>query len=443
MKKRRQNRFRTAPPVSLEIEKLVYGGAGLARSGGITYFVPFVLPGEAILARIVEKKKTFVRAEIAELQRPAPGRTAAPCPHFTVCGGCQYQHIRYEDQIEAKREILRENLARLGGIQWDGPITLHASPPFGYRNRAQWKLRSLENVRNDKIISGPGQAIGYFRAGSNDLCAVEQCALLAPPLASALDSLRKELALGTLPTTIRQIEAFAEPGGSLLLNVSFPTLPSSPSQVCQQFRKLLPAASSVLLLETAGEQMELEGQGYLNYPVGAVRYRVGHMSFFQVNRFLLEEMAQTVTNRASGRLALDLYAGVGLFSVALGKGFERVVAVEADPAASRDLEENIRAAHISGQAINSDVATFLANCKEQPELVILDPPRAGVETEILRSIATLKPQQIIYMSCDPATLARDLKVMHEAGYRIDTLDLFDVFPQTFHIETMVRLTPEP
>ena len=438
MKKRPHNRSRPAPPVSLEIEKLVYGGAGLARSGGITYFVPFVLPGEAVRARIVDKKKNFVRAEIAELERPAPGRTAAPCPHFTVCGGCQYQHIRYEDQLEAKREILRENLARLGGIQWDGPIALHASPPFGYRNRAQWKLRSLENAPN-----GRGQAIGYFRAGSNDLCAVEECALLAPPLASALDGLRKELALGTLPTTIRQIEAFADPEGSLLLNVSFPTLPSSAGRVCQQFRKLLPTVSSVLLLETAGEQMELDGQGYLDYPVGAARYRVGHMSFFQVNRFLVEEMAQTVTNGATGRLALDLFAGVGLFSVALGGGFERVVAVEADPAASRDLEENMRAAHVAGQAINSDAGEFLANWKEQPDLVILDPPRAGVEAEILRSIARLNPRQIIYMSCDPATLARDLKVLNEAGYRIDTLDLFDVFPQTFHIETMVRLTPEP
>lgn len=443
MKKQRHNRSRSTPPVSLEIEKLVYGGAGLARSGGITYFVPFVLPGEAVRARVVEKKKNFVRAEIAELERPAPGRIEAPCPYFTVCGGCQYQHIRYEDQLEAKREILRENLARLGGIEWNGPITLHASPPFGYRNRAQWKVRPLENSQDGGATNSRAQAIGYFRAGSNDLCAVEQCALLAPPLASALDALRKELALGTLPATIRQIEAFAGPEGSLLLNVSFPTLPASAGRVCRQLRNLLPAASSVLLLETAGEQMELDGQGYLNYPVGAVRYQVGHMSFFQVNRFLVEEMAQAVTNRAAGRLALDLFAGVGLFSVALGGKFERVVAVEADPAASRDLEENMRAANVAGQAINSDAGTFLGNCKEQPDLVILDPPRAGVEAEILRSIASLHPQQVIYMSCDPATLARDLKIMNEAGYRIDTLDLFDVFPQTFHIETMVRLTPKP
>jgi 23S rRNA (uracil1939-C5)-methyltransferase len=252
-----------------------------------------------------------------------------------------------------------------------------------------------------------------------------------------------EIASGTLPMAIREIEVFAEPEGSLLVNVSFPNFPENPRRAFKRLQEILPAAGSVLLLETAGERMELEGQGYLNYAVGSSRFRVGHLSFFQVNRFLLEEMAQTVTNGAAGRLALDLYAGVGLFSVPLGRGFERVVAVEADPAAARDLEENMKSASIAGQATCADAATFLADWKEQPDLLILDPPRAGVEIEVLRSIARLKPRQVIYISCDPATLARDLKEMRGAGYRIDALDLFDVFPQTFHIETLVHLTPEP
>ncbi|HVB35561.1 MAG TPA: 23S rRNA (uracil(1939)-C(5))-methyltransferase RlmD [Patescibacteria group bacterium] len=440
---KRPRRTVSPAPIALEIEKLVYGGAGLARSGGVTYFVPFVLPGEAIQARPVEGKKNFVRAEVVEVQRPAPGRVAAPCPYFTVCGGCQYQHIGYEHQLEAKREILRETLARLGGVSWDGPIALHASPPFGYRNRAQWKVRPLTNAAGEGESKGRALALGYFRAGSNDFCAVDQCGLLAPPLAEALEALRKELASGRLPSAIREIEAFAEPGGSLLVNVSLPTLPETPRRLFQRLREVLPALGSLLLQETAGERMQLEGQGYLNYPVGDATYRVGHMSFFQVNRFLLEEMTQSVAHGPAGGLALDLYAGAGLFSVPLGKRFERVVAVEADPAAARDLEANLKNAGIAGQALNSDAATFLADWKQQPDLVILDPPRAGVESDVLRSIAELKPPQITYISCDPATLARDLKQMRSAGYRISAIELFDVFPQTFHIETLVHLTPEP
>jgi len=438
---KRPGRTVSTKPIPLEIEKLVYGGAGLARSEGVTYFVPFVLAGETIQARPLERKKNFVRAAVAEIERPAPGRVAAPCPYFTVCGGCQYQHIGYEGQLEAKREILRETLGRLGGVNWDGPIPVHASPPFGYRNRAQWKVRPAKNAAGE-TASGP-LALGYFRAGSNNFCAVDQCALLAPPLAEALGALRAKLGSGRWPATMREIEVFAEPEASLLVNVSFPTLPDAPRRVAGRLREALPSVRSVLLRETAGERMELDGPGYLDYAVGPARYRVGHMSFFQVNRFLLEEMSRTVTEGLAGGLALDLYAGVGLFSVPLGSRFERVVAVEADPAAARDLELNLKAAGVAGQAVNAEAGTFLESSKEQPDLVILDPPRAGVQPEVLQSVVRLKPRQITYVSCDPATLARDLKEFSAAGYRISALDLFDVFPQTFHIETLVQLTPEP
>lgn len=440
MKRPRQKA--SAAPIVLEIEKLIYGGAGLARSGGVAYFVPFVLPGETIRARPVEQKKNFVRAKALEVQHPAPGRIEPPCPYFTICGGCQYQHIVYENQLEAKREILRETLARLGGVNWDGPIVLHASPPFGYRNRAQWKVRPLANAGAVSETVRHAMGIGYFRAGSNDFCAVEQCALLAPPLTEALEILKKELSSGGVPPSLREIELFAEPEGSSLMKLSFPAMPGSPRRVFERLHEILPSVRSVLLQETAGERMELDGQGYLSYPVGPARYQVGHMSFFQVNRFLLEEMANTVTGGPAGRLALDLYAGVGLFSVPLASRFERVVAVEADPAGARDLEANLKAASVAAQAVNSDAGTFLADWREQPDLVILDPPRAGVAPDVLGSIARLKPSRITYVSCDPATLARDLKALRSDGYRVAAIDLFDVFPQTFHIEAMVHLTPE-
>lgn len=162
-------------PVELKVEKLVYGGDGLARQGGITYFVPLVAPGETVLAEPVLWRRNFIRARALRVLEPAAGRVEPPCPYFGLCGGCHYQHLSYELQLEAKGEILRETLRRLGGVRWEGPVGMHPSPPFGYRNRAQWKIRPR--------TSGAGLELGYYRMGSRSLCAVDQCALLVPPLA--------------------------------------------------------------------------------------------------------------------------------------------------------------------------------------------------------------------------------------------------------------------
>jgi 23S rRNA (uracil1939-C5)-methyltransferase len=430
-------------PVTIEIEKLVYGGDGLARHEGAAYFAPFVLAGETVRVRPVESRKNFVRAETLDILQPSPERVTPPCPHFTVCGGCHYQHIGYERQLEAKRDILLESLARIGHVRWEGPVELHASPPFGYRNRAQWKVRPLRAPRGGNDPNDRSLAIGYFQGGSNRLCAVEECPVLAPPLAAALDGLRAALAADELPSTIREIHAFAGPDGALLVNVTLASFPDSPRRLAASLRAAVPGLRSLLLEETPGERMELDGPGFLNYPVGGIDYRVGHMSFFQVNRFLVETMAETVTASAAGGLALDLYAGVGLFSVPLARKCERVVAVEADPAAARDLEANVSAAGVAAQAVNADAGKFLADWNERPDLVVLDPPRSGAPPEILSALGRLKPARIAYLSCDPSTLARDLGELLKAGFRIGEMHLFDVFPQTYHIETLVHLTTEP
>lgn len=426
-------------PVTLEIEKLVYGGDGLARREGVIYFVPFVLPGEQILARPVDPRKNFVRAQIAQILQPSPERATPPCPYFTACGGCQYQHIDYPRQVAAKRDILLETLSRLGRLQWDGPVELHTSQPFGYRNRAQWKVRPVYSDGPGNEEGKASLALGYFRAGSNQLCAVDECAVLVPPLGQALAALQAEIATGGMPPSLHEIAAFASPDGGLLLNVSLAELPNSPQRLIRRFREAVPAARSVLLQETAGERMELDGPGYLQYEVAGTSYQVGHLSFFQVNRFLVEPMVEAVTAGPSAGLALDLYAGAGLFSLPLARRFERVVAVEADPAAARDLEANLKAAGDSAQAVNAETGTFLSNWREKPDLVVLDPPRSGVPADTLAALARLKPDRIHYLSCDPSTLARDLGELGKAGYRVAELHLFDVFPQTFHIETLAVL----
>jgi 23S rRNA (uracil1939-C5)-methyltransferase len=422
----------------VKIEKLIYGGEGLAYHNGATVFVPFVLPGELVRATPVEEKKKFVRARVEQLLESSPARIRPRCPHYTVCGGCDYQHIPYEAQLNYKTEILSETLRRLGRIEWPGVITTHASPPWGYRNRAQWKVRPLEAGAADAEKTKLG--VGYFRANSTALCAVEDCSILSPLLLKTLLCLREALAAGALPRHLREIEAFGDASDSkLLLTATFAGFPSHIAEVAEKFRALVPEIESVLLHDPSHERMELSGPGFITYQVGEIGFRVGHFSFFQVNKFLVEELMREVVDREeAGKLALDLFAGVGLFSAPLAKRFEHVIAVEANPAATRDLEANvagIRAVEVR----TADVERYLDRCKEKPDLVVLDPPRAGMEPSALAKLARLSPARITYVSCEPPTLARDLAVLREKGYDISEVHLFDFFLQTFHMEAVVRL----
>lgn len=429
--------------MEITIEKLIYGGEGLAHHDGSTVFVPFVLPAERIAAASVEQKKKFIRARVERVLEPSPDRAAARCPHFGVCGGCDYQHIPYESQLKYKTDILRETLRRIGRVDWPGEITTHASPPWAYRNRAQWKVRPLGE-------DGAGSmGIGYFRADSTALCAVEDCAILSPLLLKTLLALRTAAATGMLPRELREIEGFAGGDDSrLLITATFAGFPPRAEELVEKLRGILPEIESLLFHDPTRERMELDGPGFVECEAAGSTYRVGHFSFFQVNRFLAGELARVVAeNEADGRLAFDLFAGVGLFSVPLAKRFARVIAVESNPAAARDLEANTsgRVAR-SGRVIevrSADVEQFLTKLKERPELVVLDPPRAGLTPGIIKQLARIAPARITYVSCDPPTLARDLAAFAKAGYDISSVHLFDLFPQTFHMETVVSLPRRP
>jgi 23S rRNA (uracil1939-C5)-methyltransferase len=438
--------------MDITIEKLIYGGDGLAHHEGSTVFVPFVLPAERVSAAPVERKKKFIRARVERLIEPSAGRAVPPCPYFGVCGGCNYQHIAYEAQLQYKTEILRETLRRLGHIEWPGEIASYAGPPWGYRNRAQWKVRALEqDAANPSATAASGEpqatslSIGYFGANSTTLRPVEQCAILSPLLLKTLLAFRDALAAGQFPRNLREIEAFAGADDSkLLITLTFSGGFPPAKDIAEKVRAIAPELESLLLHDPTRERVDLAGPGFVQYKAGGSSYRVGHLSFFQVNRFLIDEMAALIAgNDEGGRLALDLFAGVGLFSVPLAKRFDRIVAVESNPAAARDLEFNIssRAEPNRGaiEARAMDVETFLERFKEKPDLVVADPPRAGLSPKIVKRLARIKPTHITYISCEPPTLARDLAELLKAGYEISALHLFDLFPQTFHMEAAVLL----
>ena len=423
--------------MDVKIEKLIYGGDGLAHHEGATVFVPFVLPGETVAVVPTETKKKFVRGRLESVLTPSPERIAADCPHFLICGGCHYQHIPYEAQLRYKEHILRETLRRIGKIDWTGPIVTHASPPWGYRNRAQWK------VRESGIDDAP--QIGYFQASSTAIVPIETCPILSPRVLSTFQVIRELLSSGGLPPSLREVEAFAdERDESVLLTLTYGKFPKTLGETQQLLREKIPTLASVLFQDVQQNRMELKGPGSLNYSVGEFRYRVSHLSFFQVNRFLVGEMAEAVAEAAGiGELAVDIFAGVGLFSLPLSRKFKRVIAAESNPVAVRDFKDN--AAAPENRATNkieireSDSVEFLSRARQKTDCVVLDPPRAGLGVEGTAALRKVGPATIVYVSCEPSTMARDLEILVAQGYAVSVVHLFDLFPQTFHIESMVKL----
>ncbi|HYW46130.1 MAG TPA: class I SAM-dependent RNA methyltransferase [Bryobacteraceae bacterium] len=387
------------------VEKLVYGGDGLARLEGRVVFVPFVLPGERVRAEVEQEKPGWLRARPLEVVEPAAARVAPPCPYFARCGGCHYQHAPYQEQLSAKREILAEELRRLGKIAAPNEVDVISAEPLGYRNRAQF------HIQNGRL--------GYWEARSHNLCAIEACPISSPKVNGAIRALNGMLRDPRWPPFVRSLEVFTDER-QVQLNVLETERP-----VARRF------------FDWCAETISGLVSGPLDYQG---RFRVSGNSFFQVNRFLADRLVETAIDGARGETALDLFAGVGLFSLALAERFGEIGAVESAAGAVRDLEFNAaRAGRSNLRAEHGSAEAYLTRLERAPDFVLLDPPRAGLGKAVVRRLIELRPPDIAIVSCDPATLARDLAGLTAAGYQVERMTLVDLFPQTFHLETVVRL----
>jgi 23S rRNA (uracil1939-C5)-methyltransferase len=427
--------------MELTIEKLVYGGDGLARvaSGdrAKTIFVPYVLPKERVEARIIEQKPGFAHAQLNAVIESSTLRSAPPCPYFTACGGCHYQHIAYEHQLRFKSEILSETLRRVGKLEVPLEIQTHSSPALNYRNRTRFHVRS-----------DPEFAIGYFRHASRELVPIRECPISSPLINRALEVLWKIGAAKQLPPAIYEMELFAnERDDELLTELYVRELrqPSGLQDFARNFAQSLPgvvgiAASypSEAVRHTAAMPEVLSGQKTLNYRVGEETYRVSAGAFFQTNRHLVGRMVDLAINGRGGRVALDLYSGVGLFTLPLARRFERVVAVECSPVSADDLR-SVAPANVKVSSQTTEKYLTCALGKLRPDLIVVDPPRSGLGPVVSREISKLSASEVVYVSCDPATLARDLKQLTSSAFEIAQIHLIDLFPHTFHVETCAIL----
>jgi 23S rRNA (uracil1939-C5)-methyltransferase len=455
--------------MKLAIEKVVYGGSGLAHldegaAKGESVFVPFTLPGEIVEASTPEARGSFSEAAMEEIVEPSPNRTMPHCAHFGACGGCQYQHAFYDAQLQLKQDILQETLERAGlnslpaiqqlrikkeilqetleraGLDMLPEINGHAAQPWGYRNRIRLRVSAPEGVPQ----------VGYLRRASTEFLPVQMCPIAAPILWRTSEAfLELNAGFAAWIHATEEIEVFTT-GDEQKLQVTLfvRTRPTKGfNELCEALHERMPelAGAGVQIMESSArgrKSVRLRpgpawGAPGLSYIAGEESYWVSRSSFFQVNRFLVERLIELTTAGRSGKLAWDLYAGVGLFSRVLAKTFAEVVAVEA---AGGDLETNFRG--MGSQAVTSTTVEFLRQAaleRDRPNLIVMDPPRAGVGAEVCALLARVKAPDIVYVSCDPVTLGRDLRAMVDSGYRLNQLHLVDMFPQTFHQETVAVL----
>lgn len=377
---------------------------------GRVALTPFVLPGEVARVEPEQERPDLIRTRLIEVVSPSPHRSVPPCPFFYECGGCHYQHARYEFQVEQKAAILREQLRRVGRIDFTGEIETISGPPLEYRNRSQFHI--------DR------RRIGYFANGSHRLTPVDRCPISSPKINEALAILARMMRDRRFPDFIRVIELFTDET-NVLLNVL-----DSASPVARRF------------FDWCADEIPGLVRGALNYSAAGDVFQVSHNSFFQVNRFLLDRLVETATGDAAGSSALDLYAGVGLFSLALARRFGEVTAVESAMSAVHDLKINAERAGLAIRIAHGNVEQFLADVEQSPEFVLADPPRAGLGKRVTAELIRLRPQRIHIVSCDPSTLARDLAALVAGGYRITKLVMLDLFPQTYHFESIAWLSRE-
>lgn len=378
--------------IELVVEKLVTGGEGFGRFEGIPIFVPRSAPGDRLRVRLTERRPDYGRAEIVEILLPGGDRREPPCPHFVRCGGCDLQHLEDARQVELKAAAVRETLERIGRVEWPADVRVLSGDSWGYRLRASLHTGRVGN----RVV------VGYFARGSRDLEPVSECPILDPRLDSVLARLPGILQGDRVP---RRLDLAVGSDGEL----------------------------------TAAPVVEGLPHGAVRFKTEAHTYMFDARCFFQAHRDLIDPLIAEAVGEERGETAIDLYAGVGLFSLPLAQRYEQVIAVESDRIAARYARINCKENKVSNLRVeNAAAENWAQRLPDDVDRVVLDPPREGLHGRVREALLTRKPRRITYVSCDAATLARDLRGF-KRDYQIERIALFDLFSQTGHMETVVQL----
>ncbi|NPA91606.1 MAG: class I SAM-dependent RNA methyltransferase [Chloroflexi bacterium] len=412
---RRQNR----PPreVELLLEGIAHGGEAFGRHEGKIIFVPYAIPGERVRVQIVREKARWARARLIDVLTPSPDRITPPCPYFgpDKCGGCQWQHIAYPRQLALKREVVVDQLRRLGHVA-DPPVreVLAVGEPFHYRNHMQFTV-------------APDGRLGLFRGGSDQVIPVDTCLLMHPLLEEVYTSL--EVGWEGLRRVI--LRAGVNTGDRMVIL-------ETDAQEAPELEVDIPV--SVVLHRPKKPPFPLAGLPFIREKVGERTFRISSGSFFQVNTWGAEMLVRLVREFLAPRgyeTLLDLYSGVGLFGLSLAPDVGLVIGIDASESAMEDAAYNAQAFGLENVALHEGpVEEVLKVLWEPAELAVLDPPRSGAGREVFRHLRRLRVRRLVYVSCDPATLARDVQYLQEFGYQLRVVQPVDMFPQTYHVESV-------
>lgn len=443
--------------IDIELVDLANGGDAVGRYEGLAVFIPGGIPGELVKVRIVEKKKNYARGEIVEILRAARERIKPDCPVFGACGGCQLQHIAYENQLEYKRKMVKDLLERIGKLE-DAEVepVFPAAHPFLYRNKAQFPLAK---DRDGKIIAG------FYERGSHEIVPLESC-LIQHPLINRTMKITLEI-LNDYPdlTVYNEIEhkgllrhlviraGICTNQVLLILVTSGEELPHA-EEVAERVMREMPEIVGVLQninpertnVILGQETRIIAGQDYYLDYIGNIKFAVSTNSFFQVNTLQTKNLYDFVLDFAglSGEeTVIDAYCGLGSISLYLAEKAGEVIGIEEVPEAVEDAGKNARLNGIDNcRFITGKVEEKLPELLAEgikPDLIVFDPPRKGLAKEVIDAVIGVKPERIVYVSCNPATLARDLALFKE-DYRILKVQPVDMFPNTYHVECVTLMS---
>jgi 23S rRNA (uracil1939-C5)-methyltransferase len=412
---------RPAPAIELTLTNIAHGGAALGRHEGRVIFVSGAIPGETVRAEITEDKGRYAFAQLVQVVAPSADRVPPRCPHVPECGGCQWQHIAYSRQLALKTDIVRDQLTRIAGVT--NPSirpTRGASSPWGYRNRITFSV-------------GKDDQLGFQRAGSHDVIRIDECHIADPRIMTLYDDLDLDL------PGLTHLTLMAGSDEDDLL-IAFRTERDQPPGLNVDF----PISCVHLVSGDAAIPVNLVGNNHINQKVAGTVYRVSAGRFFQVNTAVAEALVKVVLDwlmPAPDGTVLDAYCGVGLFTLPLADRSGLVVAAELDPGATEDLIQNL-AQRENVEVIEGPVEAVLPDIMETEPLdaAVVDPPRQGLDVAVIDALVDNGPPRIVYVSCDPATLARDIKRLGRGGYALNAVQPLDMFPQTYHIEIVALLT---
>ncbi|MFN2147400.1 MAG: class I SAM-dependent RNA methyltransferase [Anaerolineales bacterium] len=399
--------------IELTLTGMAYGGEAFGRDDtGRMVFVPFALPGERVQVRVRDEHKRWARAAILQVLDPSPLRIQPRCPHFGQCGGCHYQHLQYRDQLEVKKTIVVDQLQRIGGFQSPPVLDVIASPEaWNYRNQMQFHI-------------GDTGKLGLVRQGGAAVIELRECHLPLAPVNELWPLIRVEE-----QDSLQRVSVRTDALDDTMIVFHARQDPAQDIEVL--------AGCSVIWSTPSGWQV-LAGDSTLQMEVLDRSFRVSPASFFQVNTSLVTELVTRVMDCAQaepGQLVLDLYAGVGLFSLFFAERGSRVIAVESSPSACADFEVNLDP-YAGIELYEATAEAALAAIESHPDLILVDPPRAGLGREVIDLILAKQPARLVYVSCDPATMARDSRRLAAGGMQLEQVQPIDLFPQTYHIETV-------